>query len=178
MVWTLVSRLDHSHCSSSSFPSWYRVWVDARGRVHWRAPSLGEDVWRYSAPPSGLFMSCLFTNGKTWVPLSLICVLQKRHVLEEAEMLDPRISALEEDLDEVESSEEEDEEEEKVTTPNTESKTESSSSENLYRKLQFVTTHFPAARETPNPRTSQTQLPWQWQTSSVSIPSLQTQSLP
>ncbi|KAI3368379.1 hypothetical protein L3Q82_008083 [Scortum barcoo] len=39
--------------------------------------------------------------------------LQKRHVLEEAEMLDPRISALEEDLDEVESSEEEDEEEEK-----------------------------------------------------------------
>ncbi len=43
-----------------------------------------------------------------------VCVLQKRHVLEEAEMLDPRISALEEDLDEVESSEEEDEEEEKV----------------------------------------------------------------
>ncbi|KAG7217548.1 hypothetical protein INR49_021384 [Caranx melampygus] len=40
--------------------------------------------------------------------------LQKRQVLEEAEMLDPRISALEEDLDEVESSEEEDEEEEKV----------------------------------------------------------------
>lgn len=45
-----------------------------------------------------------------------MCVwFQKRHVLEEAEMLDPRISALEEDLDEVESSEEEDEEEEKVT---------------------------------------------------------------
>ena len=43
------------------------------------------------------------------------CVrLQKRQVLEEAEMLDPRISALEEDLDEVESSEDEDEEEEKV----------------------------------------------------------------
>ncbi|XP_029283072.1 pre-mRNA-splicing factor 38A-like [Cottoperca gobio] len=42
--------------------------------------------------------------------------LQKRHVLEEAEMLDPRISALEEDLDEVESSEEEDEEEEKHWT--------------------------------------------------------------
>lgn len=41
-------------------------------------------------------------------------VLQKRQVLEEAEMLDPRISALEEDLDEVESSEEEDEEEDKV----------------------------------------------------------------
>uniref|UniRef100_A0A8C5D859 Pre-mRNA-splicing factor 38A n=1 Tax=Gouania willdenowi TaxID=441366 RepID=A0A8C5D859_GOUWI len=39
--------------------------------------------------------------------------LQKRQVLEEGEMLDPRISALEEDLDEVESSEEEDEEEEK-----------------------------------------------------------------
>lgn len=31
-------------------------------------------------------------------------------------MLDPRVSALEEDLDEVESSEEEDEEDEKVTT--------------------------------------------------------------
>lgn len=45
-----------------------------------------------------------------------MCVTQKRHVLEEAEMLDPRISALEEDLDEVESSEEEDEEEEKVGT--------------------------------------------------------------
>ncbi|XP_030647708.1 pre-mRNA-splicing factor 38A isoform X1 [Chanos chanos] len=46
--------------------------------------------------------------------------LQKRQVLEEAELLDPRISALEEDLDEVESSEEEDEEEEKperVQTP-------------------------------------------------------------
>ncbi|XP_047192927.1 pre-mRNA-splicing factor 38A isoform X1 [Scophthalmus maximus] len=42
-----------------------------------------------------------------------MCVLQKRQVLEEAEMLDTRISALEEDLDEVESSEEEDEEEEK-----------------------------------------------------------------
>uniref|UniRef100_A0A8C6M9D0 Pre-mRNA-splicing factor 38A n=1 Tax=Nothobranchius furzeri TaxID=105023 RepID=A0A8C6M9D0_NOTFU len=40
--------------------------------------------------------------------------LQKRQVLEEAEMLDPRISALEEDLDEVESSEDEDEEEEKM----------------------------------------------------------------
>uniref|UniRef100_A0AAZ1XCL2 Pre-mRNA-splicing factor 38A n=1 Tax=Oreochromis aureus TaxID=47969 RepID=A0AAZ1XCL2_OREAU len=40
--------------------------------------------------------------------------LQKRQVLEEAEMLDPRISALEEDLDEVESSEEEDEEEDKM----------------------------------------------------------------
>ncbi|XP_047443854.1 pre-mRNA-splicing factor 38A [Mugil cephalus] len=39
--------------------------------------------------------------------------LQKRQVLEEAELLDTRISALEEDLDEVESSEEEDEEEEK-----------------------------------------------------------------
>lgn len=34
--------------------------------------------------------------------------------MEEAELLDARISALEEDLDEVETSEEEDEEEEKV----------------------------------------------------------------
>uniref|UniRef100_A0A671T064 Pre-mRNA-splicing factor 38A n=1 Tax=Sinocyclocheilus anshuiensis TaxID=1608454 RepID=A0A671T064_9TELE len=45
---------------------------------------------------------------------------QKRQVLEEAELLDTRISALEEDLDEVETSEEEDEEEEKperVQTP-------------------------------------------------------------
>ncbi|TRY59215.1 hypothetical protein DNTS_014613 [Danionella cerebrum] len=40
--------------------------------------------------------------------------LQKRQVLEEAELLDPRISALEEDLDEVETSEEEDDEDEKV----------------------------------------------------------------
>lgn len=39
---------------------------------------------------------------------------QKRQVLEEAELLDARISALEEDLDEVETSDEEDEEEEKV----------------------------------------------------------------
>lgn len=46
--------------------------------------------------------------------MTCMCVRQKRHVLEETEMLDPRISALEEDLDEVESSEEEDEEEEKV----------------------------------------------------------------
>uniref|UniRef100_A0A4W5KL94 Pre-mRNA-splicing factor 38A n=1 Tax=Hucho hucho TaxID=62062 RepID=A0A4W5KL94_9TELE len=46
--------------------------------------------------------------------------LQKRQVLEEAELLDTRISALEEDLDEVETSDEEDEEEEKperVQTP-------------------------------------------------------------
>ncbi|KAF1385275.1 hypothetical protein PFLUV_G00106040 [Perca fluviatilis] len=39
--------------------------------------------------------------------------LQKRHVLEEAELLETRVSALEEDLDEVETSEDEDEEEEK-----------------------------------------------------------------
>ncbi|MBN3302198.1 PR38A factor, partial [Amia calva] len=38
--------------------------------------------------------------------------LQKRQVLEEAELLDTRVSALEEDLDEVETSEEEEEEEE------------------------------------------------------------------
>uniref|UniRef100_A0A8C7SJL0 Pre-mRNA-splicing factor 38B n=1 Tax=Oncorhynchus mykiss TaxID=8022 RepID=A0A8C7SJL0_ONCMY len=38
--------------------------------------------------------------------------LQKRQVLEEAELLDTRISALEEDLDEVETSDEEDEEDE------------------------------------------------------------------
>lgn len=44
----------------------------------------------------------------------IVSALQKRQVLEEAEMLDPRISALEEDLDEVESSEDEDDEEEKV----------------------------------------------------------------
>lgn len=41
-------------------------------------------------------------------------VLQKRQVLEEAEMLETRISALEEDLDEVESSEDDDEEDDKV----------------------------------------------------------------
>lgn len=43
-----------------------------------------------------------------------VCFSQKRQVLEEAELLDTRISALEEDLDEVETSDEEDEEEEKV----------------------------------------------------------------
>ena len=40
--------------------------------------------------------------------------LQKRYVLEEAEQLEPRVSALEEDMDDVESSEEEEEEDEKV----------------------------------------------------------------
>ncbi|XP_057901688.1 pre-mRNA-splicing factor 38A-like [Melospiza georgiana] len=40
--------------------------------------------------------------------------LQKRNVLEEAEQLEPRVSALEEDMDDVESSEEEEEEEEKL----------------------------------------------------------------
>ncbi|KAK2540467.1 Prpf38a [Columba guinea] len=39
--------------------------------------------------------------------------LQKRYVLEEAEQLEPRVSALEEDMDDVESSEEEEEEDEK-----------------------------------------------------------------
>lgn len=39
--------------------------------------------------------------------------LQKRQVLEEAEMLETRVSALEEDLDEVESSEDEDDEDDK-----------------------------------------------------------------
>ncbi|NXG51416.1 PR38A factor, partial [Psilopogon haemacephalus] len=40
--------------------------------------------------------------------------LQKRYVLEEAEQLEPRVSALEEDMDDVESSEEEEEEEDKL----------------------------------------------------------------
>ncbi|KAM7031704.1 pre-mRNA-splicing factor 38A-like [Passerculus sandwichensis] len=40
--------------------------------------------------------------------------LQKWHVLEEAEQLEPRVSALEEDMDDVESSEEEEEEDEKL----------------------------------------------------------------
>ncbi|KAI6064022.1 Pre-mRNA-splicing factor 38A [Aix galericulata] len=40
--------------------------------------------------------------------------LQKRYVLEEAEQLEPRVSALEEDMDDVESSEEEEEEDEKL----------------------------------------------------------------
>ncbi|KAL1783900.1 Pre-mRNA-splicing factor 38A [Sigmodon hispidus] len=40
--------------------------------------------------------------------------LQKRYVLEEAEQLEPRVSALEEDMDDVESSEEEKEEDEKL----------------------------------------------------------------
>ncbi|NXQ37801.1 PR38A factor, partial [Catharus fuscescens] len=43
--------------------------------------------------------------------------LQKRYVLEEAEQLEPRVSALEEDMDDVESSEEEEEEDEKVDPP-------------------------------------------------------------
>ncbi|KAG8548391.1 hypothetical protein GDO81_025573 [Engystomops pustulosus] len=43
--------------------------------------------------------------------------LQKRYVLEETEQLDPRVSALEEDMDDVESSEEEDDEEEKGRDP-------------------------------------------------------------
>lgn len=37
-------------------------------------------------------------------------------MLEEAEQLEPRVSALEEDMDDVESSEEEEEEDEKVST--------------------------------------------------------------
>ncbi|XP_061488983.1 pre-mRNA-splicing factor 38A isoform X2 [Rhineura floridana] len=40
--------------------------------------------------------------------------LQKRYVLEEAEQLEPRISALEEDMDDVETSEDEEEEDEKM----------------------------------------------------------------
>ncbi|KAL1778803.1 Pre-mRNA-splicing factor 38A [Sigmodon hispidus] len=40
--------------------------------------------------------------------------LQKRYVLEEAEQLEPRVSTLEEDMDDVESSEEEEEEDEKL----------------------------------------------------------------
>lgn len=46
--------------------------------------------------------------------------LQKRQVLEESEMLEPRVSALEEDLDEVESSEEEEEQEDKERVPSPE----------------------------------------------------------
>ncbi|OCT85018.1 pre-mRNA-splicing factor 38A-like isoform X1 [Xenopus laevis] len=42
--------------------------------------------------------------------------LQKRFVLEETEQLDPRVSALEEDMDDVESSEEEEDDDEKVTS--------------------------------------------------------------
>ncbi|XP_068095076.1 pre-mRNA-splicing factor 38A [Hyperolius riggenbachi] len=43
--------------------------------------------------------------------------LQKRFVLEETEQLDPRVSALEEDMDDVESSEEEDEEDDRGRDP-------------------------------------------------------------
>ncbi|KAM5148524.1 pre-mRNA-splicing factor 38A [Mantella aurantiaca] len=43
--------------------------------------------------------------------------LQKRYVLEETEQLDPRVSALEEDMDDVESSEEEDDEDDKGRDP-------------------------------------------------------------
>lgn len=56
-------------------------------------------------------------EGKVLIIRLKICLYllsQKRQVLEEAELLDSRISALEEDLDEVETSDEEDEEEEKV----------------------------------------------------------------
>lgn len=62
-----------------------------------------------------VYIMCVHGTWVVWPsPLTRVWVLQKRQVLEEAEMLDTRISALEEDLDEVESSEEEDEEEEKV----------------------------------------------------------------
>ncbi|EHB03647.1 Pre-mRNA-splicing factor 38A [Heterocephalus glaber] len=40
--------------------------------------------------------------------------LQKRYVLQEAEQLEPRVSALEEDMEDVESSEEEEEDDEKL----------------------------------------------------------------
>ncbi|XP_040216406.1 pre-mRNA-splicing factor 38A [Rana temporaria] len=43
--------------------------------------------------------------------------LQKRYVLEETEQLDPRVSALEEDMDDVESSEEEDDDDDKGRAP-------------------------------------------------------------
>uniref|UniRef100_A0A8C5RA27 Pre-mRNA-splicing factor 38B n=1 Tax=Leptobrachium leishanense TaxID=445787 RepID=A0A8C5RA27_9ANUR len=46
--------------------------------------------------------------------------LQKRYVLEETEQLDPRVSALEEDMDDVETSEEEDEEDDKGREPSPE----------------------------------------------------------
>ncbi|KAE8610217.1 hypothetical protein XENTR_v10012048 [Xenopus tropicalis] len=46
--------------------------------------------------------------------------LQKRFVLEETEQLDPRVSALEEDMDDVESSEEEEDEDEKGRDPSPE----------------------------------------------------------
>ncbi|XP_073449631.1 pre-mRNA-splicing factor 38A [Aquarana catesbeiana] len=43
--------------------------------------------------------------------------LQKRYVLEETEQLDPRVSALEEDMDDVESSEEDDDDDDKGRAP-------------------------------------------------------------
>ncbi|KAJ6662500.1 hypothetical protein lerEdw1_011636 [Lerista edwardsae] len=50
--------------------------------------------------------------------------LQKRYVLEEAEQLEPRISALEEDMDDVESSEDEEEEDDKTKPISKEEKVE------------------------------------------------------
>ncbi|KAI1236839.1 hypothetical protein IHE44_0015094 [Lamprotornis superbus] len=50
------------------------------------------------------------TEFSSWIG----CWLLKRYVLEEAEQLEPRVSALEEDMDDVESSEEEEEEDEKL----------------------------------------------------------------
>lgn len=70
-------------------------------------------------------------------------------------MLDPRISALEEDLDEVESSEEEDEEEEKVELRGR----RSGSTFGRWAVQRLMLCSSPTAGETADPRTSQAQLP-------------------
>lgn len=59
-------------------------------------------------------------HGSIFCPIQIVLefisnlCFQKRYVLEEAEQLEPRISALEEDMDDVESSEDEEEEDDKV----------------------------------------------------------------
>lgn len=65
-------------------------------------------------------------------------------------MLDPRISALEEDLDEVESSEEEDEEEEKVTALDSPVRTRARTQDQFVVTLSEMFLSPPAARETPD----------------------------
>lgn len=111
----LVKRLDseHFHCLL-----WFSVMIQSLSWCTWTSSSTSSSTQRgcvTSSCPAFRWVHQKFAWTSCQRHLMMcMCVRQKRHVLEETEMLDPRISALEEDLDEVESSEEEDEEEEKV----------------------------------------------------------------
>uniref|UniRef100_A0A8C2PJM3 Pre-mRNA-splicing factor 38A n=1 Tax=Capra hircus TaxID=9925 RepID=A0A8C2PJM3_CAPHI len=96
-------------------------YVRMLGALYMRLTGTAIDCYKYLEPLYNDYrkIKSQNRNGGEYGANERVCDiilprLQKRYVLEEAEQLEPRVSALEEDMDDVESSEEEEEEDEKL----------------------------------------------------------------